>query len=404
MSTVRIVLKSAFAAALAAIVQCTASAAPPQRYNGMIARPELERFLSRAVTMDLLHDHGNSDDEIRFLSSTGARFAGRALYLWGGEKNLPQLLDGARAREKKVHAALPDLMLQAAIFEIISEDVNTQPLPAWVCREFGVAYQPRNFSYDAMLYPDGKFKNNWRRGASVPDMSQTETQMWFYFLAATYIDLGVEAIHFGQVGLMDGRDRQHVAWSGLLARVRAYARARGRRGIVLCDAHTPTGGIVTDGRLLFDSHSFPLRIDEVPDKPMQGVLKVGYLDSLYGRSKGGITPSGWSCEHLPYLVELDNFGRSGKEGKNIGGYWIWGYDEITWFAHLPPADRDRWLRYAAKWIADHDPNGHLQMPGNRTIAVPVDGRDWYWASNPGPKCKDGFGDEATIKAIWAEAP
>ena len=43
-------------------------------------------------------------------------------------------------------------------------------------------------------------------------------------------------------------------------------------------------------------------------------LKVGYSDGLYGRSKGGKTFSGWTCEHLPCLVELDNFGASRHQG------------------------------------------------------------------------------------------
>jgi hypothetical protein len=93
-------------------------------------------------------------------------------------------------------------MLQAAIFEIVTEDVGKQPLPAWVSKKFGISDPHRNFSYDAMLYPNGKHRNRWHKGASVPDISQTETQMWFYYLAARYIDLGVEAIHFGQVELM----------------------------------------------------------------------------------------------------------------------------------------------------------------------------------------------------------
>src|SRR3972149_1075867 len=82
------------------------------RFDGRIARPQLEQFLSRAVTMEgLLHEHGNLDDEIRFLKHIGARFAGRAIYLWGGENNLDQALKQARRRGLKLHQAVPELML-----------------------------------------------------------------------------------------------------------------------------------------------------------------------------------------------------------------------------------------------------------------------------------------------------
>ncbi len=158
--------------------------------------------------------------------------------------------------------------------------------------------------------PNGRFVGHWGGSGSVPDMSRPETRMWFYFLASSYIDVGIEAIHFGQVGLMDKNDPGHAHWIDMLDRVRGYARKHARRHFLLCDAHTPTGGYVEGGKLLFDFHSFPLRIAEVPDHPFEGVLKVGNSDAIFLKSKGGITPSGWSCEHLPYLVEFDNFGRS----------------------------------------------------------------------------------------------
>jgi hypothetical protein len=390
-----------FAAAFFAVGNGLAADAGLEKFDGRITRPQLEHYLSRAVTMEgLLHEYGDLADEIRFLKTVGARFAGRAIYLWGGERNFEASLKQARLREQRLHAALPELMLQAAVFEIVSEDVGGIPVPASVAKEFNVTDLPRNFSYPAMLYPNGKFRNNWRKGASVPDIAQTETQMWFYFLAARYLDLGVEAIHFGQVELMGGRDRNHEAWDGLLTRVRAYAREHARRGIVLCDAHVPSGGILLGSRLLFDFHSFPLRIAEIADHPLEGELRKGYKDSLYGRSKGGTTPSGWTCEHLPFLVEFDNFGRSRREGKHVPGPWIWGYDEISWFAGRTRAERDAFLRYAWKWVRENDPDGYVQMPGSRTIAVRVEGKDWYWASDPSPACPTGFGDEATIREIW----
>jgi hypothetical protein len=175
--------------------------------------------------------------------------------------------------------------------------------------------------------------------------------------------------------------------------------------MVLCDAHVPGGGLVKDGRLLLDFHSFPLRVKEVPEEPMKGILEVGFQDSFYGRSRGGRTFSGWSCDHLPYLVELDNWGPSEKPGApGLGGVWCWGYDEIGWFAHLPADRRRDWLREAQGWIARHDPAGHLQMPGGRVLHTPVDGKPWYYANTPSPAVPDGFGDESTIRSIWrAEA-
>ena len=169
--------------------------------------------------------------------------------------------------------------------------------------------------------------------------------------------------------------------------------------MVICDGHVPSGGLVREGRLLLDFHSFPLRIMEVPDRPQEAVLKVGFSDGIYGRSKGGVTFSGWKCDHLPYLVEIDNFGASRQPGKpNAGGIWVWGYDEITWFAHQTKEYRARWLQYAWDWLRDTDTNAHLQMPCSRT-ATSSDTR-WYFANNKSDLVPSGSGDEAAIRAVW----
>jgi hypothetical protein len=171
---------------------------------------------------------------------------------------------------------------------------------------------------------------------------------------------------------------------------------------VLLDSHVPSGGLVRDGHLLMDFHSFPLRIKEVPDKPRQGILAVGFSDGIYGRSKGGVTPSGWSCEHLPYLVEIDNWGASRTPGQaGAGGCWVWGWDEICWFAHQTREQRAAWLKYAWDWVRRTDANGWLEMPGSRTLASPAEGKHWYYANDPSPRTPEGFGDEAGIAAVWA---
>lgn len=371
-------------------------------FDGSISREVLENYLSRAITMmDLLSGVGNVDDNVRMLKNIGAKFAGRSLYVWGGESRVPNMLSQAEEIARKVHAADPDMILQAGIYEIITEDVTRVPVPTWVFEEFGVSPEKRNFSYETMLYTDGHKRDHWRKGASIPDMSQLETRMWFFYAAASYINVGIEAIHFGQVEIMDDSDPDHAHWWEMMSRVRRYAAQNARRHLVICDAHVPSGGIVTEGKLLFDFHSFPLRIEEVADSPHEGVLKMGYLDSIFGRSKGGITPSGWACEQLPFLVELDNFGSSGREGQNIGGHWIWGYDEISWFGHQDEGYRNDWLRYAWRWVREHDSNGFLEMPGSRCLASPVDGKRLYYANTNSAAVPDGFNQEETIREIWS---
>ncbi|MFO1501007.1 MAG: hypothetical protein U1G07_21890 [Verrucomicrobiota bacterium] len=373
------------------------------RFDGTISRGVLCNYLSRAITMEgLLNGRGDLPDNVRMLKSMGAKFVGRSLCLWGNEGNLLRNLERARVERPIVHAADPELVLQACIFEIVTTQVDQVPIPGWAFAAFGEAPEQRNFRYADMLYANGRFKDHWRSGQSVPDVSRPETKRWFYFLGVSFIDAGFEAIHFGQTELMNKNDPNLDHYAQVLERLRAYGAQHARRHLLICDSHVPSGGLVREGRLLMDFHSFPLRIMEVSDKPKTAVLKVGFSDGIYGRSKGGITPSGWSCEHLPYLVEVDNWGVSKQPGQpKVGGIWIWGYDEITWFAQQEEASRNSWLRYAWQWVRETDPNGYLEMPGSRTLSSPLDQKRWYYANRPSPAVPEGFGQEETIKAIWA---
>ena len=382
-------------------------------FDGSISREVLENYLSRAVTMmDLCTGVGNVDDNIRFMTNVGAKFAGRAIYVWGGEQRLadPNFLKKGKEIADKVHKADPDIVLQGGVFEFVSEAVNKVPVPDWVFREFGLEPQQRNFNYRAMLFPNVNLQPG--RG-STPDITQPETKMWFFFLSASYIDIGMEALHFGQIEVVGARDIQFKNWADLIQRVRNYAKKKARRHYVICDAHVPSGGIVIDGKLLLDFHSFPLRPKEVGDSPQKAVLEMGFFDSIYGRSKGGIAPSGWKCDHLPYLVEYDNWGASKAGGKRSQdpkpNYWVWGYDEMSWFANQPEDYRNYWIRYAWNWVRQHDTNGFVQMPGSRVLhdgppdpSNPTKKLWWYFANTKSPACPNGFNQEETIKAVWKE--
>ncbi len=379
------------------------------KFNRTISRPVLENYLSRAITMQgLLTGQGNFEDNLRMIKSIGAKFIGRSVCQWGKEQELLKNLEVEKQLVPRVHKADPDVILEACIFEIVTSQVNQVPVPAWAFKALGMPVEQRNFRYDDMLFPDGRFKDQWGKDASVPDVSRPETKLWFYFLAASYINIGIEAIHFGQMELMDKNDPHLDNYWQVLSLIRAYAAKHARRHMVLCDAHVPGGGLVRNGKLLLDFHAFPLRIKEIPDTPEKAELKLGFSDGIYNRSKGGITYSGWKCEHLPYLVEFDNYGVSRHPGQaNATGAnfdWVWGYDEITWFAHQSLQYRSWWLHYAWNWVRETDSNGFLEMPGGRVITSPLDHRHWYYANDSSAAVPDGLGDEGAIRAIWTADP
>ncbi len=371
-------------------------------FDRTISRQVLDNYLSRSIVMEgMLNGRGDLNDDIRMLKSIGARYVGRALCLWNAEDDFSNNLQRARAAAPRVLAADPDIVLEACVFETVTPKINQIAIPDWVFTAFGLPVERRNFRFDDIIYPEGQ-RRMMGPGAQVPDESRIETQLWFYYQAVSYIDAGCEAIHFGQVEIMNRNDPDNMHWAHLLGMVREYAAAHARRHMVICDGHVPSGGLMHDGNPLLDFNAFPLRIMETPDIPENAILKLGFSDGLYNRSKGGKTFSGWTCDHLPYFVEFDNYGVSRHPGKpNIQGQfnWVWGYDEITWFAHQNQQYRSNWLHYAWNWIRNTDTNGWLEMPGSRTARSP-DTR-WYFANDPSPAIPTGLGDEAAIRSVWA---
>jgi hypothetical protein len=253
-----------------------------------MSREVLGNYLSRSISMEgLLNGRGDLGDNIRMLGHMGAKYIGRSICLWGNEASLLSNFERAERQLPQIHAADPEMILEACIFEIVTPEVEQVPVPDWAFIALGLPVERRNFRYDAILYPPAQRKRSWGKGGGVPDVSQTETQLWFYFLAKSYIDLGFEGIHWGQMEITDHNDLDLAHYAHLFTLVRAYAAKHARRGMVLCNAHVPSGGLVRNGQLLLDFHAFPLRIKDVPDRPQEAVLQVGYLDSIFLRSKGG---------------------------------------------------------------------------------------------------------------------
>ena len=362
-------------------------------FDGKISRNVLENYLARSSTFGSLL-HLTLEDDLRMIKNTGVKFAGRAIWMWGGESKIDELVRVGEPFAKKVHAIDPDIILQGAIFEIVSKDVESVKIPPEVFKAFEVPQKVRYFDYEAMLYPFGHRHNHWSKGSSVPDMSRLETRMWFFYVAKRWIDMGIEAIHFGQVEIMDDWDRSHRHWRDMMQKIRDYATKNARRHMVLTDAHVPSGGIVHKGKLMFDLHSFPSRPKSVKGQPYKAILEKGFSDSIYGRSKGGITPSGWKCESLPYIVEIDNFGVSKHPGefREDDKIHVWGWDEINWFIKQPEDYRNEWLKYAYEWVRKTDKNGYFQLPLRRF--------EHYSASM---MTKKGMRQEDTIKGIWENA-
>lgn len=382
--------------------------------DGVMPRNVLESYLSRAISLtefvnsDGFYSDGpylDKEDDKRMLKNIGAKFISRALYSWGVEDrfNNPAFLNNAKTIIEEMHQFDNDIIFQGGIFEIVTPSVNNIPVPAWVFEEYGLPVTARNFVYNNMINLQGNGVGQWGTG-SVPDISRTETQMFFFFLARQFMQAGIEALHFGQVELMamEDRNNNYAGWNNLLTRIRNAAKTVARRGTVICDGHMGSGGIVADGKLVFDFVSFPMRIKEIGGEPQKGEMKKFFLDAIYGQTNGGITPSGWVCEQIPYLVEFDNYGISDHPNvSSIADHWVWGYDEITWFYHQPEAEKNEFLSYAYNWIQHIDNIGYLSMPGSRVVSLGGGQITRYRANTKSAASTQGQNQEETIKKLWS---
>ncbi|MBP5274239.1 MAG: hypothetical protein ILO36_04815, partial [Abditibacteriota bacterium] len=225
-------------------------------FNGTISCRTLEAYLSRALVMSAVCCDAEgvpspcADDDIRAIANVKAKFIGRAAIAGSCPADDELHFKTAREMAEKIHAQDPEIILQAGILEAVfscrspeavkagrKTGVENIPVPAWAFEAFGLQPENRGFDYEAMLFPDGSYRDMWGPGASVPDITRQETRLWYYYRARRYIDAGYEAIHFGQADLVGRTDTGRKAWTELLSMVREYARARARRRYVLCDAH-----------------------------------------------------------------------------------------------------------------------------------------------------------------------
>jgi len=381
--------------------------APLTALDGAPPEAEVVRCLDRALTMSsVLHRYPWAAREwqanLDLIGELQPALVGRAALVWGWEHLMLRSLTGLERRVGQIHAVAPGAVVQGAIFEFVTRDVELVDVPAHVLAEFGLPAERRRFDYDAMLpavaAPDDHA--GWDPAvAATPDITRLETRLWFFHLATLYLDAGIEAIHLGSIGRTAAHDHDLGHTADLLARIRAHASAHARRGWVMLDAHTH--GLVRHGRLLLDFHSWPLRPREVGAASAQDVaLEAGFLDAIYGRSRGGTTPQGRYVRHHRFLVELDN----GYAGPTPGGCdlpeCVWGSDEITWFARQPAARRDALLRRFWREVPALDPVGRFQMPGVRPLQAQLAaGCENYLAHDPADLgC--GAGQKAAILELW----
>ena len=378
-------------------------------FDGSISEEVLNNYLDRAVTASELlvaPEFGNDAHilnkhiDVKVVKELKAKFVGRAIFRWGKEDKLNDKLFFEKAKQiiDEVHSADADVIFQACLFEAVFPTVSQVAIPSWVFEEMNLPVEDRNFKYDDMLADDGKFAHHWTTGG-VPDITKRETQLWFLYLAGSYMNIGIECLHLGQINLIGWNDKDWSVYNQTLTSIRNYAKKHARRHYVILDAHNSKGMLIGKQSLI-DFISFPLRLKEIEKEPMKAEIVVGNLSSVFQRHVACVAPSGWETKALPTLVEFDNFGiKKDHENANVTDIFPWGYDEISWFYLQPLEYKKEFLKYAYTWLKKNDPVVHLQMPVARVVTLP----EKIIVARAAPRseaCPYGMDIVKTIKKIW----
>ncbi|MBQ8303367.1 MAG: hypothetical protein IJX79_05845 [Clostridia bacterium] len=359
-------------------------------FNGKISESVLNNYLSRAITYTITDE--NKEDAARAILNVGAKLICRTVADWYPSTTHEAKLPEYTAIMDQIHAVDPDVVFEACIFETCGPEMNNIVIPKHVLKAFGKNEEERNFNYKKMLFVDGHTNAQWDATHGVPDITREETQMFIYYRACFYIDNGFESLHLGQTGFMGENDPTRKAWTKVIHMIRDYAKTHARRKYVFIDCHYPGRNFVgTDGVMLADFNMWPLRLTASrkagdPASPQKCVLDLK-VDTPYKNAVSGKSPSGWTTNNYPFLLEFDNYDPK-------SGHAVYYYDEISWIASQPDSYRRSFFTEVRKMVSNIDKRGHVALPGSRTTSS-AKNFSWYNMNNKN-YCNNGFSDEDAI--------
>jgi hypothetical protein len=161
------------------------------------------------------------------------------------------------------------------------------------------------------------------------------------------------------------------------------------------DGHYPNQNLTRSddsNKMLVDFNMFPLRLQasgsnhHANQGAQECVLATAstsdapYSSSRQANVKNKVSPSGYTYDSYPYMLEFDNYGHDNSQmGKAVGQ---WGFDEISWYANQKAEYRRPYLTTLANEVAGLSAaNGHVAMPGKRTAYISSTGASEYIGSD-----------------------
>ncbi|RYD52750.1 MAG: hypothetical protein EOP52_00965 [Sphingobacteriales bacterium] len=388
---------------------------PQEYYTGSFAPCEIAAIRREDVQSG--RAWARYQQQLAFVQRVQPRMMIDAITLWGTWE-MDEHLARARHLVADLKTAVPGIVVMGTPCEWVNEGiVRGRLIPPYVWAAFGLLDENRPF--DCLKMRDS-LSETARGNGFIPQIQHLETQLYFYWLATTYLQLGCEAISFSATNTLGSPSDYPAEWSRVVHRIRAYADTCPAVRFGLITGHSATGFLDTSGTLLFDFHMEPLRPSEDPRNTAYPVGPNGgacilepapQCPTLYQNGLGGMNPNGWVCTRNPGLMFFDNFlepdrSSPASEFERYGQphpvrrrqrWQCWSpyhFDEISWFALQTKAYRDSFLRYAHYRVHQLDSALYLALPMKRSVAASTDkyaeytcdggdhyhARDW-WPAN-----------------------
>jgi len=349
-----------------------------------LTKEKIEAFLERAVVhFDTCSQSNFSQTEFdrskQFLLHTQAKFIHGAELSWGKSYPNHTYWDNCKAKIDDMHATpgLEDVILEGFIAEHIASNADNTLIPDWLWQymeDQGInatrTPSPNDngnnhyFHYDNFFDSGWPFINQWGSGQSVPDITRTETQLYFRYMLKEHIDAGIESIWFGGLALTGHADTDNSALNELCQYAKGYAAQHAYRHGLLITSHV--GSAIYNGQQLLDYACYPTRMRYTNTYAHGLEINTAMPDS----SVWGLIGFVENSADIPLLLEIDNYQCSTNNECICSG----GYDEITGFAYKTPEQRRAFLEQYYYEIQTWfnvwcNKRVYLAMPGRRVTCI-----------------------------------
>ena len=156
------------------------------QFDGRISKEVLENYLSRAVTAAGLYESETLSDDLRVIRELGVKFLGRASGIWYMTEDDDVHFAKSRELAEKVHEADSEIILQACIFECVTQRMESVKIPEFVFRDFGMEPKDRCFCLADTLFPGEPAgfvsrREEPEKNGGIPDLNRQEARMWKYW-------------------------------------------------------------------------------------------------------------------------------------------------------------------------------------------------------------------------------